>query len=1500
MALWGNAGPKLLWGFQDTMEVGTVCDIAAEVVAHAGEAVMVTLLPGRQQAKIIGTLQVSEGCASISVFDATLVQKDPLPCFFVDDPTDILLFGRSNRDSFSNIIELCSGLGVGTIGFQTAGMKTVAAADWSLPFVEAFRSMHPDVPCIHGDIGSKDTLKCLYKAHPYPAMLMCGFSCQPFSTGGFQRGADDQRSNTLYSALRAAFMLRSVGVILECVQDASTNAMVRQQLESFRDQCGYRLSEVVLQLESIWVSRRTRWWATLMVDFVGSIPLRASEPLSDPGVPRDVLPAPMALSHAHLQQLELKGDELELFLQYQPKLAKMFLPFRGKAPTALHSWGSQVTKCECLCRSAGFSSTTLQSRGLYGLLFPIEGEPDPRFPDVPRVRHPHPTEVAILTGVPEMIWPPNLRLCLAGLGQQASPLQSVWIAALVQCQVDKVFFGQSTLVPMDCLLELRGRVCVIAEHLEFAPVPALPLPDPPVEVVMDLTLDDLSLTPWVHFAHKGTSDEVTIVHCHDCTPFVTKLSDPSTSVAAVLDATCRLLDLVAEECMVIDCSTGLTPGSASSAAGMCLWITGQAAPAPMPLAVADVSPTIPWRAADPQPEVDPDRPCLPSDQQMHVPKDPVPEPLVSLDASRLCLVPEPSVNDVGLLQALRKQSIDVQSRKLILANQGTLCADDELLWHAEQLLHAAKKPNWALLDPLLAAEALKRPSSNLLQQWISSLSVRPTAIIGVVSVDNHWIPFLWTWTAHCMIASCWDIPGPASASLAVLNQGLATALGSRTWTVHAVHRSFAVTEYCGLCAVRFLDHMLRGKMLPSNLDEVKQLHAAAKSQFVQFLDSCATISRPWIWSAGLDPKAFDRLQALLIEHGVEPTQIKHRVSLLTQAAGLPAIQGALTSGQPWRSLKAVANKCRPVFQLVLPQELEQAVQKKADQGGLRTKRKKQATPSKPTPKPEVPRALDPSKLTIDEEAFTAPDGSGLGQLQLNAIGPLAQGVVLTTVDEASAYLKAGQLVSKGALALLLLNAEDSQIVTTLSWSFMRVVLRCQANSEPMIVPAYLLQLGQVAVVPKSDSGPQDLLHAPAACCKIAVYRDMVADDWHQVIKSPVKYVLAKLLPLQVCRQGSPGQPCSCGKWHPGPHDVVEDPVLDVWRRQWVSSSFRPVAPEQAEVFLFNLRCLESVQLSVLSCSGRHGIFAEPRTVDSRDPLLSFQVLWLPKTAHDELLRIQQCTPQVIGLARLGSRLGVRSKTEDAPELAKQLKPGSIFLAAGAKMTFEVGPLPFGMDRITVSRLCSQWQWQARPLHPSRSVGDALGTIWLVQACVHPPNAVVRYQGTEVVITKAHDKSDQVAQPSPQVIGSSTTVQLCSKTASAPAVDPWLTHDPWGAPPAATPTCHVDTQAALRDFETRLENKIMAKLPTSDMEVDSSGSTDARFAALEQQVQSLTMNQQALEAKIDDNAVRADSQLASLQTQVTHQLDNQGQHMQALFATQMQQIEALLAKKHRTE
>jgi site-specific DNA-cytosine methylase len=198
----------------------------------------------------------SDHCA-VSIFDATLIGKEGIPVFFTDNPSDALFHKRAIRDDFRNVLELCAGLGIGAMGFAAAGMTVVGACDWSAPFTQAFSEVHPGVPVVTGDIGDKETLKQLHSLHGRPTVMMSGFSCQPFSRGGRQLGALDARSDTLGKTLRAAVMLRSLAVVLECVQDAGSNSMVRKELDQFRSQCGFHLAEIILRLEDVWCSRRT-------------------------------------------------------------------------------------------------------------------------------------------------------------------------------------------------------------------------------------------------------------------------------------------------------------------------------------------------------------------------------------------------------------------------------------------------------------------------------------------------------------------------------------------------------------------------------------------------------------------------------------------------------------------------------------------------------------------------------------------------------------------------------------------------------------------------------------------------------------------------------------------------------------------------------------------------------------------------------------------------------------------------------------------------------------------------------------------------------------------------------------------------------------------------------------------------------------------------------------------------------------------------------------------
>ena len=929
---WGESGPPLVLGFDPKMVIGDRVDLVAELISVSEGSLLTHLCPCGSKARFTGSFDIPEECQAVTIFGCVLIDKDAIVTFQVPRMDDVICHRRCARDDMWNVVELCAGIGVGTFGFDLAGMKTVCAVDWCQPFTDAFQEVHPGTPVVTGDISSNEVLKKVHQTHPHPTAMMCGFSCQPFSSGGQQLGAGDARSASLPSTLRAAYLLRSVALILECVQNAGSNNMVRSLIDSFSQQCRYHVSEVILRLEEVWVSRRSRWWAVLTAQFLGPVSLPGFRASEHPTIPKDLFQSPLVLTPAELDQLVLQGPELEKFLAYESNMGRLFLKLDGKAPTALHSWGSQMVGCHCGCRASGFSHETLSSRGVYGVLVPLPELGSASDSSLPMLRHPHPTEVALLNGVPEITWPCDLRLTLAGLGQMAAPFQTMWIGAHLQRHVDVVFHGSSVVDPQDLVERLSDRMFQLVNALSFLPVQPVDLPEPPV-MDFGIPMDDPSLTPWVLFQHVGAKDEVTVVHDTDQVPYVVKLSTQDDTIAAVISASVDLMDFDGMDIRVLDCGSGLELSMDHPAAGMCVWITKQCpAPACLPQVVhvepESISPTIAWVADEPQGGEVPAEPAvMPVALEASVSPS-VLEPLSTLDAERLLLVSEPSVNDCALMQALRNQTMSSSARKQILCNQGTVWADDEMCYHMHQMLAAANKPTWAVLDPLLCAEAIKRPSAGLIGQWLRSLDFKPSAILGVVCADQHWTPFLWTWTPHCTIAASWDVPGSPNRGFSSLHQAIATAVGSRTFTVHVVHRKFAIDRLCGICAIRFIDSMLRGKMLPTADDEAYQLHAIGRSLFVAHLDSLDTVPRPWLFGAGLDPKSSDRLHSHLSDHGVDQTQVKQRASLLIQAIGLAATQQAVTSGQPWRALKAAANHCRPPFQIVLPAELEAVVSKK--------------------------------------------------------------------------------------------------------------------------------------------------------------------------------------------------------------------------------------------------------------------------------------------------------------------------------------------------------------------------------------------------------------------------------------------------------------------------------------------------------------------------------------------------------------------------------------------
>ena len=189
MALWGDPGDPIDWRFDLNSDVGVSTEAVIDLVCTTGDTVVGTLFPCGTRVKVHGIGKVPDAAFSMTVLRAQVVAKVPALALQVASNDDVIFHRRSTRSDLWNLVEFCAGIGIGTMGFSHVGMKTVVAVDWCEPFVAAFREIHPDIPAIQGDIGDAQVVKQIHQMHPFPTTMMCGFSCQPFSSGGLRMGS---------------------------------------------------------------------------------------------------------------------------------------------------------------------------------------------------------------------------------------------------------------------------------------------------------------------------------------------------------------------------------------------------------------------------------------------------------------------------------------------------------------------------------------------------------------------------------------------------------------------------------------------------------------------------------------------------------------------------------------------------------------------------------------------------------------------------------------------------------------------------------------------------------------------------------------------------------------------------------------------------------------------------------------------------------------------------------------------------------------------------------------------------------------------------------------------------------------------------------------------------------------------------------------------------------------------------------------------------------------
>ena len=250
--------------------------------------------------------------------------------------------------------------------------------------------------------------------------------------------------------------------------------------------------------------------------------------------------------------------------------------------------------------------------------------------------------------------------------------------------------------------------------------------------------------------------------------------------------------------------------------------------------------------------------------------------------------------------------------------------------------------------------------------------------------------------------------------------------------------------------------------------------------------------------------------------------------------------------------------------------------------------------------------------------------------------------------------------------------------------------------EPVLIFGSLKNLGDQKVNRHIAGNLTQIDIIENVVVRLHVYRDELSEPWDTLIKSPVRLLQQLLPPLQLCA----GEGCGadCPKTHQPVGEHLDSIIMEVWGRSFGKvEGGRQAAPE-ANYFSVFLRVPASV-LRPLLLTTVAGIYMDPRKDKSPDD--QFRVIWLPSLSATEAQHANKTCAKALGLVRMRQRYGIRVEADDEESAFKQLKPEATFIATRVQRTFQLFPLPHGLQRAGLIKILSDLKWVAKPLQPGR-------------------------------------------------------------------------------------------------------------------------------------------------------------------------------------------------------
>eukprot|EP00438_Fugacium_kawagutii_P020621 Skav221402 [mRNA] locus=scaffold1352:61794:66652:+ [translate_table: standard] len=1451
-----------------------------------------------------------EEARAYTFFNAAVLTATPRIHLRVQ-PDDVLVHAMPQPGAFSSASETCAGMGFLGQGLAQAGMTVRVHNELRAPFCE-WKQRNSDVKVVHGDVGEIDTLKQMFKDGAGSTQLTGGFSCQPWSGLGDQRGQGDERASALPKILLAAHYLQSHSIMLECVTNAGKDSWVRSLLASFCRQTGFRCSEADLHLQSIAPAQRSRWWCLLCAPVMHCPAIPPLPKLAPMPTVSELLPDQLNWSPDEEAQLRLDQYETRRFNELGGIFSNMV---NGKQPlkTALLGWGNQLLSCPAL--AALFRPESVQHvavQQFFGRITDVlQLSRAARYPDVqflpfqsisanPCV---HPSDSVGADEAEPLSKPEMVGTSAGSFGDLLTQAVSIGKRKRVEDHVHvtgglTAFANTMSMHTCHddgpCTQALQTFFQATDEHEDHEHV----VHD--MSTTADSFAHDTELLHGGSHAHTGThTPRPAPVEAIPIAPFSPAVTTDKEGGRATTSVTTPdvLPGIDSTPAVTTDQEGGrFNPGDDSLANG---------SSPPVATEHKGGSEVIDGALADRVETADGLHQVV-----LMRPESLIPQMIRINSHSTVGSITVAEDRLASMSNPIKP--VDLVGRPLILGDVThplqfihlTTVAEDELINHVPARL--------CIHDPMPRLHVLY-----LQGQWVANdefdfylelmaktgqTSVTPTLIVPQFLEDKDLQKLLQTWMTTCMYgavanrqtASALVVEGhwfPVLITQHTVGIRIRTTPEGKNWVAAAVPADPTIlidtfplpvrfTADCGFQSVAWLVDQIFGDvsgMMPCPTPMGPHNAIAWRSLFVAHVmqENHMVVATNLAFGGMMQGEPNETLQRLLVDRGVPPDDAAKRAESVFTALGRAPVVSALRGPRAWKDLKALANQAVPKLQLIMAHELSQVIQTRAPGKKFGEKRQKNTH----APKPKI--MLTPADIAIPEGIFRDQDGHLVSQLPAQQLHPDATGVMVVTLQEAMPYIKLTSPFSTRPLALAIIDPQES--MTQMIGSAVRIPAKCVHTDEPVLLTGRLLQIGTGRIERHQPPNTLKVEEVPNCVLRAVAFRDELETNWEQFLAQPVKEIMRILPELGTRDQGA---------------------LLDCWDRQFLTLRMQKIKPQEAEQFIVTFRLQDKDICSLLGLSGRHGLYLEPREADGRSPSNSFRVVWLGKMSKAEATVAMRATKPWVCLVRTGQRYGLRVMRTDAPQVHAQHKD-SPYLDTVAAQIYIGGPFPWGATRATLVKLFGQWKWEARPLQPRGRSVDGKGLLWEIQAAAAPQFSVYTLEHADVLISAVPAKPRAAASSSQEIQSSERTMDALKKhhKPDPPATeDPLQANDPWGNKQLKTGngvSAAPKVELAMAQVEQRLKVHVQEQIQAMKSDDKEMGDDD-RITALEHKVNTM---EQVIQANAQTQQRQATEMAGQIQ-QLNHKVDSQTthiqQHMDSKLKEQLESIEALLSKSRKME